>query len=91
MDHATARFSEVVPERWSIFKLWEILRDIMLNPKTGTLVLIIDAIDECESGSRDRVLSAIRQFLAQKLEPPGNIIKRLMSSRNRAISSSRPH
>jgi ankyrin repeat protein len=81
MDHATARVSEVVPERWSILILWEILRDIMLNPKTGTLVLIIDAIDECESVSRGRVLASIKRFLAQKLEPPSTVIKILISFR----------
>jgi ankyrin repeat protein len=82
MEHAIARFSEVVPERWSILVLWEILRDIMLNPKTGTIVLIIDAIDECEPCSRDRLLAAIKQFLIQKLEPPSTVLKLLMSSRN---------
>ncbi len=45
MDHATARVSGVVPERWSILVLWEILRVIMLNPKNGTLALIVVAIN----------------------------------------------
>jgi hypothetical protein len=54
----------------------------MLNLKTGTFVLIINIINEYESGSKDRVLSVIRQFLAQKLKPPGNIIKLLMLSKN---------
>jgi len=81
IEHATARLSEVVPGRWSIFVLWEILRDIMLNPTTGTIIFIIDAMDECESISRDRVLTAIKQFLGQKPEPPSNCFKFFISSR----------
>jgi ankyrin repeat protein len=81
MDHATARFSEVVPGRWSLLKLWEILRDIMLDPITGSVILIIDAMDECESLSRDRVLTSIRQFLAENAKPPSNCVKILISSR----------
>lgn len=82
MDHATARLSEDGPERWPISVLWGILRDIMLNPKAGTLILIIDAIDECESDSRGEFLTAVKQFLTPRLEPPSSVIKLLMSSRN---------
>lgn len=81
MDHAISRLSEVAPERWSILVLWEVLKDILLDPKTGTLVLIIDAMDECEPSSRGRVLNAIKQFLIQKLETPSTVLKLLMSSR----------
>ncbi|PQE09808.1 ANK ankyrin repeat protein [Rutstroemia sp. NJR-2017a BBW] len=73
---------DIVPERWSILVLWEILRDIMLNPKTGILLLIMDAIDECESCFRGRFLTAIKQFLTQGLGPPSTVIKLLMSSRD---------
>jgi hypothetical protein len=82
MDHATARLSEIVPERWSFLILWVVLRDIMLDPRTGTLVLIIDAIDEYESSSRNRILAAIKRFLAQKLDKSFSTIKLLLSSRN---------
>lgn len=81
MEHATARFSELNPGRWSLTILWEILRDIMLNPITGTIVLILDAMDECEPVSRDRVLTLIRQFLKQNPAPPSNRVKILISSR----------
>jgi ankyrin repeat protein len=81
IDHATARFQEVAPERWSILVLWEVLKDILLDLKTGTLVLIIDAMDECEPSSRCRVLAAVKQFLTQKIQSPTTVLKILMSSR----------
>jgi ankyrin repeat protein len=81
MEHATARFSEIAPGRWSLLVLWEILRDIMLNPITGTVVFILDAIDECEPVSRRRVLTLVRQFLTRTPHPSGNCIKFLISSR----------
>lgn len=81
MEHATARFSEIDPGRWSLTILWEILRDIMLNPITGTIVLILDAMDECEPVSRDRVLTLFRQCLEQNPTPPSNRVKILISSR----------
>jgi ankyrin repeat domain-containing protein 50 len=81
IEHATARLSDVVPGRWSIFVLWEILRDIMLNSTTGTVIFIIDAMDECEPVSRDRVLTVIKQFLEQDREPSSNCVKFFISSR----------
>ena len=81
MDHATARFSEGDPGGWSLTILWEILRDIILNPIAGTIVLILDAIDKCEPMSRDQVLTLIRQFLGQNPVPTSNRVKILISSR----------
>ena len=81
IDHATARLSEGDPGGWSLTILWEILRDIILNPITGTFVLILDAIDKCEPMSRDRVLTVIRQFLGQNPAPTSNRVKILISSR----------
>jgi ankyrin repeat domain-containing protein 50 len=81
LGHATSRISPIEPVRWSLLVLWEILESIMLNPITGTVVFVLDAMDECEPDSRSRVLRSIRQFLTQGSHPSSNCIKFLISSR----------
>ncbi|OBT72211.1 hypothetical protein VF21_08731 [Pseudogymnoascus sp. 05NY08] len=61
--------------------LWETLVDITLNPTAGTIVVIIDAIDECEIDSRDRILAMTRKLLTQGSKSANSCIKFLISSR----------
>ncbi|OBT99536.1 hypothetical protein VE01_02798 [Pseudogymnoascus verrucosus] len=81
IQHATTRFSQIPSNQWSLNALWETLSDITLNPMAGTIVVIIDAIDECEIDSRDRILAMTRKLLTQGLNPENNCIKFLISSR----------
>ncbi|OBT63788.1 hypothetical protein VE03_06953 [Pseudogymnoascus sp. 23342-1-I1] len=81
IQHATARFSQIAPNPWSLNLLWETLSDITLDPMAGTIVVIIDAIDECEIDSRDRVIAMIWELLARKPKSANSYIKFLISSR----------
>ncbi|OJJ65772.1 hypothetical protein ASPBRDRAFT_49483 [Aspergillus brasiliensis CBS 101740] len=40
--------------------LWTILTEIAVDPRCGVLYCIIDALDECDSGSQTRILEQLR-------------------------------
>jgi ankyrin repeat protein len=78
--HATARCVKRGPRQWRFPDLLDILKDIMLDPVTGTIIFLIDALDECEQAAIVQILG-ISHYLAQLALPPSNRIKVLIASR----------
>ena len=46
--------------------LWEILMDCAKDSEAGTIICVIDALDECEKESRERLLREITQVFSLK-------------------------
>lgn len=69
--HLTDNFNE----------LWRIFTAITNDRKAGHINVIVDAIDECEENTRDRLLRAIASFVGQKSSSGTHAIKFLITSR----------
>ncbi|KAF7953257.1 hypothetical protein EAE96_006469 [Botrytis aclada] len=69
--HLTDNFNE----------LWRIFTAITNDRKVGHIDIIIDAIDECEENTRDRLLRAITSLVGQKNSSGTHGIKFLITSR----------
>lgn len=62
-------------------RLWSIFESIASDDRLGHLHIIIDALDECEEGSRKRIIEGIAR-LTESLRPsPTRCIKFLFTSR----------
>jgi ankyrin repeat protein len=68
----------------SFTALWEIFAKIVSEAKLGTLVVLVDAIDECEANTRRTFLRSVKQFVedSQRLiRRPRNCVKFFITSR----------
>ncbi|KAH4259424.1 hypothetical protein HBH70_138040 [Parastagonospora nodorum] len=79
------RFDQEGPSLASSFSaLWELFLKVVSESTSGSVRIIVDALDECETGSRNRLLEAIKRLLdehrASKLRPQTSI-KFLITSR----------
>ncbi|KAF4459721.1 ankyrin repeat-containing [Fusarium albosuccineum] len=63
--------------------LWRIFLRIVTDPKVGPLYVILDALDECEEASRQKLLESIYDILADSSQPmqSGSRVKFLITSR----------
>ncbi|KAH6873842.1 hypothetical protein B0T10DRAFT_234496 [Thelonectria olida] len=63
--------------------LWRIFLRIVMDPKAGSLYIILDALDECERASCHQLLESISDILADSSQPMqnGNRVKFLITSR----------
>ncbi len=80
IQHARARCARLHPRQWRFSHLLEILKDIALDPATGKIIFLIDALDDCEPAAIDQILG-ISKYLAHQVLPPNNRIKMLIASR----------
>jgi ankyrin repeat protein len=66
-------------------ELWRIFLAIASDKRVGPICVIIDAIDECEETTRERILRDITKFIAQPRSPDQHIpcIKFIVTSRPR--------
>lgn len=62
-------------------RLWNVFTDIANDPKLGPLYVVIDAMDECEKGTRDRLLESIANLVRQLKAMKDRCIKFLVTSR----------
>jgi len=67
----------------SFDSLWNIFLAVASDAKSGSVYIIIDAIDECGEASRGYFLKAIRHFLQRETtsDVPNNGVKFLITSR----------
>ena len=76
--------------------LWGILMDITTSSGSGEIILVMDALDECEEEGRDELIGAVRQLYSRennsrKLKflltsrPYGHIRSELLRPENRII------
>lgn len=47
--------------------LWRILRHMLQDERAGEVVILIDALDECESSAREKFLVELRHFFSSSL------------------------
>jgi hypothetical protein len=50
--------------------LWRILLNILRDPKSGNVFLLIDALDECETSSREDLLDGLAKLLTSFAQVP---------------------
>ena len=64
-------------------RLWSILEEAVADAQTGTVVCIIDALDECEELSRTRLLKYLEHFYNYSTinDPKKMVLKFLITSR----------
>ena len=63
IKHAMADFHSNGAQLHRLFeRLWNILKEGAADADTGTVVCIIDALDECEESSRTRLLNYLEHF-----------------------------
>ncbi|KAI9890741.1 MAG: hypothetical protein M1814_003671 [Vezdaea aestivalis] len=67
--------------------LWRIFVTILRTTTKGTMVILIDALDECSKASRDRFLDAVSEFLTTTPIPLN--VKFLVTSRTHTDVSER--
>ncbi|KAE8143474.1 hypothetical protein BDV38DRAFT_277493 [Aspergillus pseudotamarii] len=46
----------------SFSELWSILLSVSASSKAGEIICILDALDECQDGDRNQLISAVREF-----------------------------
>ncbi|KAM5521100.1 ankyrin repeat protein [Fusarium oxysporum f. sp. phaseoli] len=63
--------------------LWRIFLKITMDPKAGSLYVVLDALDECERASCHQLLESISDMLADSSSPvqSGSRVKFLITSR----------
>ena len=59
--------------------LWGILMDITTSSGSGEIILVMDALDECEEEGRDELIGAVRQLYSR--ENNSRKLKFLLTSR----------
>jgi ankyrin repeat domain-containing protein 50 len=83
INHAMSHFEtkkEKIADELSV--LWEIWMACCADPKSGNIVCIIDALDECEALGRTQLLQWIIQYFERTSKVPrGNFLKLLLTSR----------
>ncbi|KAB8231640.1 uncharacterized protein BDW43DRAFT_320666 [Aspergillus alliaceus] len=63
----------------SFSELWNILISVSANPKAGEIICILDALDECQDGDRNRFICAVKDFYLGPYK--SSKLKFLMTSR----------
>ncbi|KAK4209931.1 ankyrin repeat protein [Rhypophila decipiens] len=64
--------------------LWSLFRTIAADPRSGSVIIIIDALDECENKTRRWLLKEIKDFIRSEdyhAKPSGHRIKFILTSR----------
>ena len=80
--HAEPLFSTVNSGRAISFsRLWQVLEAVLNDPNTGYVGIIIDALDECEKGTRHLLVDALYGYMAQDRGSAASIGKIILSSR----------
>ncbi|KAJ5652010.1 hypothetical protein N7507_009436 [Penicillium longicatenatum] len=59
--------------------LWSIFTNVTADPKSGEIIFILDALDECQKDGRDRLIEAVTRF--QQGGPKSANVKFLITSR----------
>jgi len=81
MHTSIAALDDIPAENWNQSLLWSLLENALHNVLSGPVVLIIDALDECEESSVSLLLENIGNILNHESQNPNNYTKVLISSR----------
>ncbi|KAF9761124.1 hypothetical protein IL306_003957 [Fusarium sp. DS 682] len=67
----------------SFSDLWEILLDAASDPRSGEIILVLDALDECEKSDKLTLIDKLKSFHAKISDSSGNLqkLKFLVTSR----------
>ena len=64
-------------------RLWDLFERLATHHRVGSLVLIIDAIDECKKDQQERVVKRLARLISSRTQP---LIKILITSRPEAAA-----
>ncbi|KAN0102066.1 Ankyrin repeat-containing domain protein [Hyaloscypha variabilis] len=81
MHTSIAGLGDIPAENWNQSLLWPRLENALNNVLAGPILLIIDALDECQESSASLLLENIGSLLNRKSESQNNCVKVLISSR----------
>lgn len=84
LEHALSAVRENGDKVQQFFlTLWTILLGALSNPTAGCVILILDALDECEESSRNALLTKLNKFYLEQANKPNasTVVKILVTSR----------
>ena len=84
LEHALSAVRENGDKVQQLFHtLWTILLGALTDPSAGHVILILDALDECEESPRNALLTKLRNFYIEQGNRPNasTIVKTLFTSR----------
>ncbi len=84
LEHALSAVRENGDKLQQLFlTLWTILLGALSNPSAGRVILILDALDECEESPRNALLTKLRNFYTEQANRSNasTIVKILVTSR----------
>lgn len=82
--HVKAAFDLEKDRTWlvkSFDRLWSMFTNIVCDEELGTVIIVIDAMDECEKSSRSRLLNSIVKYLDRRRSTSSPGVKFLVTSR----------
>lgn len=59
----------------SFSDLWDILMDAASNPRSGEIIFVLDALDECDKADKLTLVEKLKSFHAKILASSGNLQK----------------
>ncbi|KAJ9156533.1 ankyrin [Pleurostoma richardsiae] len=64
-----------------VTNLWDVFTEALENHAAGNVICIVDALDECDASSRDRLIERMSAYIERRRELPGPYFKLLLTSR----------
>ena len=83
LKHADPEFKQNREKLPTLFSsLWKILISVISDPSAGEVICVLDALDECEKGGRNKLIRTLSTFYNTQTEDPNpSRLKFLVTSR----------